>query len=154
SGKARLLAALLRSVGVPARVVGGLKLEDATKKRATIAWVEAYFGAWVPLDPGGGYFGWLPNQYLALYRGDLPLIVHTSGLPLDYDFLVHRTSREAIGRHAEPTPGPGMGRATAHVGAEQVRTVSSYVERPVASVVVIADQNVPDAVSERMLREA
>src|SRR5439155_24944077 len=32
SGKARLLAALLRSIGVPARVVGGLKLEDATKK--------------------------------------------------------------------------------------------------------------------------
>ncbi len=156
TGKARLLSALLRSVGVPARLVGGLKLEDATKKRATISWVEAYIGGtWVPLDPGGGYFGWLPNQYLTLYRGDLPLIVHSSGLPLEYDFLVHRTSREAVANRPEPTPGPSAPRrAEARVGAEHVRTASSYVERPVASVVVIADQSVPDAVSERVLREA
>jgi hypothetical protein len=155
AGKARLLTALLQSIGVPARVVGGLKLEDATKKRATISWVEAYLGnVWVPLDPGGGYFGWLPNQYLTLYRGDLPLIVHTSGLPLEYDFLIHRTSREALASHAEPTPGRQPGRAETQVGGERVRTTASYVERPVASVVVIADQSVPDAVSERMLREA
>ena len=156
SGKARLLTALLRSVGMPARVVGGLKLEDATKKRATISWVEAYLGgAWVPLDPGGGYFGWLPNQYLALYRGDLPLIVHTSGLPLEYDFLVHRSSREAIAHRPPPTPAAVPGRESeTQVGAEHVRTAASYVERPVASVVVIADQSVPDAVSDRMLHEA
>ena len=155
SGKARLLTALLRSLGIPARVVGGLKLEDATKKRATIAWVEVYLGGtWVPLDPGGGYFGWLPNQYLALYRGDLPLIVHTSGLPLEYDFVVHRTSREAIASRPPPTPAAAPGRAETQVGAEHVRTAASYVERPVASVVVIADQSVPDAVSDRMLREA
>jgi 7 transmembrane helices usually fused to an inactive transglutaminase/Transglutaminase-like superfamily len=155
SGKARLLTALLRSLGVPARLVGGLKLEDATKKHATISWVEAYFnGVWVPLDPGGGYFGWLPNQYLALYRGDLPLMVHTSGLQLVYDFLVHRTSREALANQPPPTPPVAAGQAQVQVGAEQVRTAASYVERPVASVVVIADQSVPDAVSDRMLREA
>lgn len=155
AGKARLLAALLRSIGIPARLVGGVKLEDATKKRATISWVEAYLGGtWVPLDPGGGYFAWLPNQYLAFYRGDLPLIVHTSGLSLDYDFLVHRTSREAVTRAPGPTPGVAPAPAETHVGAERVRTAASYVERPLASVVVIADQSVPDAVSERMLREA
>jgi transglutaminase-like putative cysteine protease len=155
AGKARLLAALLRAVGVPARVVGGLKLEDATKKRATISWVEAYVaGRWVPLDPGGGYFGWLPNQYLALYRGDLPLIVHTSGVRLEYGFVVHRTSREAAATRSEPTPAAPAGRAGTRVGTEHVRTAASYVERPVASVVVFADQSVPEAVSERVLREA
>jgi len=155
AGKARLLAALLRAVGVPARVVGGIKLEDATKKRATISWVEAGInGVWVPLDPGGGYFSWLPNQYLALYRDDLPLIVHSTGLSLEYDFLVHRTSREALRSAAEPVPAVPSGRAVTQVGGENVRTVASYVERPVASVVVIADQSVPDAVSERMVREA
>jgi transglutaminase-like putative cysteine protease len=155
TGKARLLTALLRSVGVPARLVGGLKLEDATKKRATISWVEAHVGdTWVPLDPGGGYFGWLPNQYLALYRGDLPLIVHSSGLTLEYEFLVHRTTREAAAPRTGPTPAAPAGRAEIQVGGQPIRTASSYVERPVASVVVIADQSVPDAVSERMLREA
>ena len=154
AGKARLLTALLRSIGIPARLVGGLKLEDATKKRATISWVEAYLDKeWVPLDPGGGYFGWLPNHYLALYRGDLPLIVHTSGLPLEYDFFVHRSSRETVLRHAEHELVPSEHTET-RVGAERVRTAASYVERPVASVVVIADQSVPDAVSERILQEA
>jgi uncharacterized protein with transglutaminase domain/transglutaminase superfamily protein len=155
SGKARLLTALLRSLGVPARVIGGLRLEDATKKRATIAWVEAFLGGvWVPMDPGGGYFGWLPNQYLALYHGDLPLIVHTSSMHLDYDFLVHRTTREAVSGRPAPTPASAAGRAGPPVDAAHVRTAAAYVERPVASVVVIADQSVPDAVGERMLREA
>jgi transglutaminase-like putative cysteine protease len=154
AGKARLLTALLRSIGIPARLVGGLKLEDATKKHATISWVEAYFdGGWVPLDPGGGYFGWLPNYYLALYRGDLPLIVHTSGLPLEYDFFVHRSSRESVTRPSEHDLTPTE-QAETRVGAERVRTAASYVERPVASVVIIADQSVPDAVSERILQEA
>ena len=156
AGKARLLTALLRSIGVPARLVGGLKLEDATKKRATISWVEAAIGGvWVPLDPAGGYFGWLPNQYLALYRGDLPLIVHTSGLSVEYDFLVHRSSRDiATATREAVAPVPPPGRAETQIGGQHVRTAASYVERPVASVVVIADQSVPDAVSERMLREA
>lgn len=155
AGKARLLTALLRSSGVPARVVGGLKLEDASKKRATISWVEAHLGgAWVPLDPGGGYFGWLPNQCLALYRGDLPLIVHTSGVPIEYGFVIHRTSREALAVRGAPTPGVPPEHAETQLGGERVRTTASYVERPVASVVVIADQSVPDAVSERMLHEA
>jgi transglutaminase-like putative cysteine protease len=153
AGKARLLTALLRSIGIPARVIGGLKLEDATKKRATISWVEASLGRrWVPLDPGGGYFGWLPNQYLALYRGDLPLIVHTAGVPLEYDFLVHRTSRDVVAKRPEPPAGGAPHPVQA--ATDPVRTAASYVERPVASVVVIADESVPDAVSERMLREA
>lgn len=152
AGKARLLAALLRSIGIPARLVGGLKLEDSTKKRTTISWVEAKLGGqWVPLDPGGGYFAWLPNQYLTLYRGDLPLIVHSAGLSLQYDFIVHRISRESALAHAEqrsPT------QPIVHVPVQPVRTVSSYVERPVATVVMIADQSIPDSVIERMVKEA
>lgn len=145
TGKARLLTALLRSAGIPARLVGGLKLEDATKKRSTISWVEAYLGSgWVPFDPGGGYFGWVPNQYLALYRDDLPLIVHSAGLELQYDYLVHRIRKEPTA--SEPAAAPAV--------KPLVRTASSYVERPVASVVVIADEDVSQEVTERMFREA
>src|SRR3990172_1896435 len=52
-----------------------------------------------------------------------------------------------------PAPGAAEQPET-QVGTERVRTVASYVERPVASVFMIADQSVPDAVSERMVREA
>ncbi|MBI3783614.1 MAG: hypothetical protein HY270_09445 [Deltaproteobacteria bacterium] len=156
TGKARLLTAMMRSVGIPARLVGGLKLEDSTKKRATIAWVEARIGtAWVPFDPGGGYFGWLPTQYLALYRQDLPLIVHSASINLEYDFLVHRIRRDtAVGAAPEPTPAAKQRAAAAPVAGQLVRTTSSYVERPVASVVMIADEDVSDEVAERILAEA
>lgn len=153
-GKARLLAALLRSVGIPARLVGGLRLEDSTKRRTTISWVEARLGGqWVPLDPSGGYFAWLPNQYLTLYRGDLPLIVHSAGMSLEYDFVVHRISRETALAANAPAP-VTPGRAPPPAPFQPVRTVSSYVERPVATVVVIADQSIPDSVIERMVKEA
>ncbi len=153
TGKSRLLTALLRSVGIPARLVGGLKLEDATKKRATISWVEAYLGGvWVPMDPGGGYFGWIPNQYLAIYRNDLPLIVHSSGMELEYDYVVHRIRKET-GTATEPTPDKPRELAPRPV-MPLVRTASSYVEHPVASVVIIADENVDEQVSERIFREA
>ncbi|HUI27348.1 MAG TPA: 7TM domain-containing protein [Candidatus Kryptonia bacterium] len=160
TGKARLLTAMLRAVGIPARVVGGLKLEDASKKRATTSWVEARLGPagdrWLPLDPGGGYFGWLPNQYLALYRGDLPLIVHSAEAQLEYEFVVHQATREMAGGPVSD----GFARQTAAptaeelAGGERVRTTASYVDRPVASVVVIVDQSVAAAVSERILQEA
>jgi transglutaminase-like putative cysteine protease len=78
AGKTRALVALLRSVGVPARVVGGIRLGDTPKKRTTISWVEALVGeTWAPMDPTDGYFAWLPNTHLALYRNDLPLLIHT-----------------------------------------------------------------------------
>ena len=81
--------------------------------------------------------------------------MHTSGLDSSTTSSIHRTSREtAAGARPEPTPAAAPGRAETQVGAQQVRTAASYVERPVASVVVIADQSVPDAVTERMLQEA
>ncbi len=149
TGKARLLAALLQASGVPARVVGGLSLDDATKKRATIAWVEAHVGGtWIPLDPSGGHFGWLPNRYLALYRGDLPLIVHPAGASVDYEFLVRRIRKEG----AEPSA-PARGRIVAPP-QPLARMASAYVEQPLATVVVFTDQNIPRAASERIFREA
>ncbi len=156
TGRARLLTALLRAIGIPARVVGGVKLEDASKKRATTSWVEADLGdGWVPFDPRGGYFGWLPNQYLALYRGDLPLIVHSADLQLEYGFVVRQISRDAaVGAEAEPSPDKAEPPAVTQVGPERVRTSASYVDRPVASVVVITDENVSEAVRDRILREA
>src|SRR5438128_5871295 len=62
-GRARTLTALLQAVGVPARLVGGLRLGGTPEKRATNSWVEAWTGKeWVPLDPAGGYFGTLPTS--------------------------------------------------------------------------------------------
>lgn len=158
AGKARLLAAMLRSLGIPARIVGGLRLADASKTRSTISWVEAWLGGrWFPMDPGGGHFGYLPNTYLALYRGDRPLIVHRAGLDLVYEVLVRQVTRKSVveGERSE-VRSVLKPLAVSEVGDEgdRVRTVASYLANPVASVVVLADEEIPEAVLDRMRSEA
>ena len=132
AGKARALVAVLRAVGIPARVVGGIRLGDVRRARATMYWAEAFVGrVWVPMDPAGGYFGWLPNTYLALYRNDLPLLVHTRHVSVDYSFVIRRLTRSAaLATDADPRP-DGL---ESH---DHFWTATAYADRPRASVVLI-----------------
>lgn len=88
NGKSRLLVALARHVGIPARLVGGLVLGRGTKKTSH-QWVEVYVaGHWVPLCPTNHHFAELPARYLVLYRGDQSLFRHTSDINFDYRFTI------------------------------------------------------------------
>jgi transglutaminase-like putative cysteine protease len=156
SGRARLLVALLRSVGIPARLVGGLRLEDAARKRATLSWVEAWLGGkWVPFDPSNGHYATLPANYLVLYYGDLPLIEHTAKLGFRYDMLMHQVTRQALlAQEAEP-PTTTINRVRElNLETERVRTYAFYAEKPVASVVLITDAPVATAIIERIVADA
>jgi transglutaminase-like putative cysteine protease len=156
-GRARALVALLRAAGVPARLVGGLRLAGGGDRRATNSWVEAWVGsAWVPFDPAGGSFATLPTSYLALYRGDLPLIVHTREVAVEYGFSVRQATRRAVEEGEEETVRAEAGRRPVVRGLipRDVETHTAYVAAPVASVVLIADQSVPAAVTDRVLGEA
>ncbi len=156
SGRARLLVALLRSVGIPARLVGGLRLEDGARKRATISWVEAWLGGkWVPFDPSNGHYATLPANYLALYYGDLPLIEHTAKIGFRYDMLIHQVTRQALlAQEAEP-PTTTINRVReSNLETERVRTYAFYAEKPVASVVLITDVPVATAVIDRIVADA
>ncbi len=158
AGKSRLLVAFLRSLGIPARMVGGLRLVDASKVRGTTSWVEAYLGdRWFPMDPGNDYFGFLPANILTLYHGDLPLIVHRAGLALQYEFLVRQVTRKSIYETGE-TGGRSIlkSRKSSESSdqSDRVRTVASYMDKPVATVVVLTDEEVPQAVVDRMRAEA
>ncbi len=156
TGKTRALVALLRAAGIPARIVGGIRLGDTTRKRTTISWVETLIGdTWVPMDPTGGYFAWLPNTYLALYRNDLPLLIHTQGVPVEYTFFIHQTTRNAAlaTEHAEAR-GHGKKRQGLRYESEHVHTVAAYVDRPLANVVLINDGTIPQGVVDRILAEA
>jgi transglutaminase-like putative cysteine protease len=88
NGKSRLLVALARAAGIPARLVGGIILESGSKKTSH-QWVEVYVaGHWVPICPTNHHFGVLPERYLVLYRGDEALFRHTSDINFDYRFRV------------------------------------------------------------------
>ena len=163
AGKARALVAVLRAVGIPARMVGGIRLGDETRNvspephepvdtfpvfrraRTTMYWAEAFVGrSWVPLDPAGGYLGWLPNTYLALYRNDLPLLGHTRQVSVDYSFVIRRLSPSAaLDIDAPPRPDD-----------ENFWTASAAVDRSRASAVLIHDGQLSDHQLQPLLDRA
>jgi len=156
TGKARLLTALFRSLGIPARLVGGIRLEDAARKRATTPWVEAWLGgAWVPFDPAGGHYAYLPTNYLALYYGDLPLIEHTAKLGFVYDILIHQVTRQSLlAEEAEPPATAAARGRQVTWETERVRTFAFYAEQPVASVVLISDHDIPEGAITEIVEDA
>ncbi|OEK06567.1 7TM domain-containing protein [Roseivirga misakiensis] len=88
NGKSRLLVALCRAQRIPARMVGGIIMEDIEKKTSH-AWVEIKVNdAWVPFDPLNGYFAALPAHYLKLYAGDNFLITRSPGITFDYQYQI------------------------------------------------------------------
>lgn len=86
NGKSRLFVSLARHAGLPARLVGGVVLNDG-KKKTSHQWAEVYLlGHWVPFDTTNHYFAELPSHYLELYRGDQSLFRHTANIQFDYRF--------------------------------------------------------------------
>jgi len=86
NGKSRLFVALVRKLGIPARLVGGLILKSGSK-RTSHQWVEVYIaGHWVPFDTINDHFASIPANFLTLYYGDLVLFKHTSNINFTYSF--------------------------------------------------------------------
>lgn len=99
NGKSRLLVALLRTAGIPSRLVGGIVLERGTKKTSH-QWVESWVaGYWIPFCPTNRHFADIPERYLALYRGDEVLFRHSSNINFDFDWTMKpiHVSKDEIG---------------------------------------------------------
>lgn len=88
NGRSRLFVAMARSLDIPARLVGGIILEEGSK-RTSHQWVEAYVeGNWVPFDALNGHYASLPAHYMELYKGDEFLIRHTPRINFDWIFHI------------------------------------------------------------------
>jgi len=99
-GKSRLMAALCRTAGVPARTVGGLILKTGTWQVSHM-WVEAWIdGRWVPFCPTNGHFGAVPATYLTLFYGDWPVFRHTKEMNFLYLF---RAKEVRVGAGTAPS---------------------------------------------------
>jgi transglutaminase-like putative cysteine protease len=93
NGKSRLMVALLRNRGIPARLVGGLILESG-RKRTTHQWVEVLLDdAWIPFCPLNGHFATLPDRYVAFYRGDETMFERTANINFKYRYVMSRVMR-------------------------------------------------------------
>ncbi|MCR9269001.1 MAG: hypothetical protein NXH72_03335 [Hyphomonadaceae bacterium] len=93
NGKGRLFVALARTNGIPARLVGGVIMNEGSKKTSH-QWLEVLIeGRWVPFDPTNGHFATLPENYLRLYTGDHALFRHTRNINFDYLFSIKPVSQ-------------------------------------------------------------
>jgi hypothetical protein len=90
--QSRLLLALLRNRGIPARLVSGLVLANGSEQ-PTHYWVEAWlsaYGHWLPMCPFNKHFGRLPSTYLIFGFGEKPLVHGSHVKDLDFACLTER----------------------------------------------------------------
>jgi hypothetical protein len=102
--KSRLLVALCRNRGVPARLVTGLVLAGGDGQSAH-SWVEAWVrDQWLPMCPVFHHFGRLPRTYLVFGFDDLVLVRARNVRDLGHSFTIQRLSPET----AEPAELAGL----------------------------------------------
>lgn len=88
NGKSRLFVAMARKLNIPARLVGGLVLQQGSK-RTTHQWVEVYIsGYWVPFDTINDHFAEIPANFLTLYYGDQVMFKHTANVNFQYFYKI------------------------------------------------------------------
>lgn len=103
NGKSRLFISLARLNNIPARLVGGLILNEGSKKTSH-QWVEVFVNNhWVPFGPTNEYFAELPAHYLELYRGDQSLFRHNRNINFDYIFSVSIDTISPALYHQQPS---------------------------------------------------
>jgi hypothetical protein len=94
AAKARLLVALCRNRGIPARMVYGLALKHGHEQSAH-AWVEVWsHNSWVSACPFYHHLGRVPPSYLIFSYGDTPLVRGRNVHDLTAAFLVEHPAAE------------------------------------------------------------
>jgi hypothetical protein len=90
--KSRLLVALCRNRGIPARLVSGIILNKKAEQKPHV-WTEAWIeGAWMSLCPYHHHCGKVPANYLIFGTGDMALVRGMNLTDLDYAYLVEAKS--------------------------------------------------------------
>jgi hypothetical protein len=146
--KSRLLVALLRNRGIPARLVIGLTMSKGPTQVAH-HWSEAWLDHhWVPMCPFYHHYGKVPPTYLVFGFGDLGMVRGRHVRDLDYAFLVERTLPDDAAP-AEPSRLRRLMLALSLHGlppAEQ-RLVEFLLLLPIAALIVCLFRNVIGLVS-------
>jgi hypothetical protein len=143
-GKSRLLVALLRNRGIPARLVTGLTL---TKGHEQLAhhWVEGWIhNHWLSMCPVYHHYGRVPPTYLVFAFGDRAMAHGRHLSDLDYAFLVERLNPANLSEEADFSSVRRFMLALSLHGlppAEQ-RLVEFLLLLPIAALIVCLYRNV------------
>jgi 7 transmembrane helices usually fused to an inactive transglutaminase/Inactive transglutaminase fused to 7 transmembrane helices len=94
--KMQLAGRVLALAGVPARVVHGIALKEQRERLPVVHWLEVYNKKWwQAIDPVTGAPS-IPGNYLAWWRGPLPMTRLTGGSDLRVILSVTREMEAAI----------------------------------------------------------
>jgi hypothetical protein len=141
--KSRLLVALLRNRGIPARVVTGLTLTKGHEQLAHY-WVEAWVhNHWMSMCPFYHHFGKVPATYLVFGFGDLPIARGHSLRDLQYGFLVERaTPDQAADAETSAVRRFLMALSLHRLPPAEQRLVEFLLLLPIAALIVCIYRNV------------
>jgi hypothetical protein len=141
AAKARLLVALLRSRGIPARLVIGLTLTKGPEQRVH-TWVEAWLDErWLPMCPVYHRFGEVPPTYLVFAYGDVPVVAGHRVGDLRYAFLVEKVGPE-IAAGAPPLRRAFLALSLYMLSPTDQELVRFLLLLPVAALIVCVFRNV------------
>jgi transglutaminase-like putative cysteine protease len=141
--KSRLLTALLRNRGVPARMVTGLRLTRG--EHQAHSWVEAWVNDhWLPMCPSHQHYGRVPASYLIFGFGDLPIVRGRQARDLDYAFLVERTAADEATAMERASTGKRLLRSLSlyMLPPTEQRLVEFLLLLPVAALIVCVYRNI------------
>lgn len=145
NGKSRLFLALTRKLGIPSRLVGGLILNQGSKKTSH-QWAEAYVkGHWIPFDTINDNFAEIPKNYLKLYYGDKVLFKHSANINFQYIFhikkkLVPRKEMKET-MYASPLNAFNMYKIFESIGVSQ-NLLKIILMIPLGALVVVIFRNI------------
>jgi hypothetical protein len=144
AAKSRLLVALCRSRGIPARLVTGLMLGKRGEQKAHV-WAEAWVGDfWMPLCPFHQHIGRVPLTYLVFGFGDMALVRGQNVRNLDYACLAEpRQPPNPQAPVAKPSLLTRMFQAVSfHTLPPRERTLAEFLLLlPIAALVICVFRN-------------
>ncbi len=142
ASKARLLVALLRCRGIPARLVTGIALTHGRDQHAH-HWVEAWVNQhWVPMCPVYHRFGEVPSTYLVFTFGETPVVVGHKTSDVHYAFLVEKVGPEAMAADANPLRRAFLAVSLWVLSPNDQELVRFLLLLPVAALIVCVFRNV------------
>lgn len=141
AAKSRLLAALLRNRGIPARLVVGLTLARADEETEHV-WVEAWLrDHWLPMCPFYRYFGRVPRTFLVFGFGDIRLVTGKNLGKSSHAFLVERLAERPGGAEPSLAHRAFVAGSLMALAPGQQRVVEFLLLLPVAAFIICVFRN-------------
>ncbi len=141
--QSRLLAALCRNRGLPARLVTGLTLGKTIEQKAHV-WAEVWTGDyWLPMCPFHHHFGRVPATYLVFGFGDMKIVRGQHLRDLDYACLIeHKKPQQDAAAGQSPVRRFFTRISLYTLPPAEMRLVEFLLLLPLAALIVCVYRNV------------